>query len=79
MVQEDNLIQEVIQNLKDAGCAQDEIERFLEELRKGDKEKQLCLLESHRDCLLSKVHTQERRIDCLDYLVYQIRQGKISL
>lgn len=78
-MQEDNLIQAVTQNLKDAGCEQRDIERFLEELKHGDRDKQLRLLESHRSCLLGKVHTEERRIDCLDYLVYQIRQGKIQL
>lgn len=76
---EETVIQAVARNLKDAGCKQKEIERFLDELRRGDKDKQLRLLESHRERLLSKVHTEERRIDCLDYLAYQIRQGKLRL
>lgn len=29
-------------------------------------------LENHRRYLLNKVHEEEKQIDCLDYLVYQI-------
>lgn len=36
----------------------------------------LKLLEQHRSCLLSTVHEREKQIDCLDYLVYQIKQNK---
>lgn len=33
----------------------------------------ICL-EKQRNVLLNKVHKEEKRIDCLDYLVYQIRR-----
>ena len=39
--------------------------------------KQLELLEHQREYLLGRVHTDERRISCLDYLIYQIR-GKAT-
>ena len=35
---------------------------------------QLQLLAQHRKCLLEKVHREERRIQCLDYLVYQMEK-----
>ena len=28
----------------------------------------------HRKCLLEKVHREEQRIQCLDYLVYQMEK-----
>lgn len=31
-------------------------------------------LAQHRKCLLEKVHREERRIQCLDYLVYQMEK-----
>jgi hypothetical protein len=65
----------VIQNLKDAGCETEMIQDFLGWFDKGQQEKQLELLEHQRKYLLGRVHTDERRISCLDYLVYQI-QGK---
>lgn len=67
----------VIQNLEDAGCETEMIRDFLEWFDKGQQAKQLELLEHQREYLLSRVHMDERRISCLDYLVYQI-QGKAT-
>lgn len=63
-----------VQNLKDAGCDQDAIEEFLIYFDKNQKEKQLALLERHRKLLLNIVHMEEKKICCLDYLVYQIKK-----
>ena len=65
----------VIQNLEDAGCETGMIQDFLGWFDKGQQAKQLELLEHQREYLLGRVHTDERRISCLDYLIYQI-QGK---
>ncbi len=62
----------VIQNLKDAGCAQDIIECCITCMEQGKKNELLKRLEEHRKGLLNKVHEEEKHIDCLDYLVYQI-------
>lgn len=62
----------VIQNLKDAGCSPDTIECCMSSLDCGKKAELLKQLEDHRETLLHKVHEEEKRIDCLDYLVYQI-------
>ena len=62
----------VIQNLRDAGCSQDMIECCMTSLDCGKKTELLKQLEDHRENLLRKVHEEEKRIDCLDYLVYQI-------
>ena len=51
------------------------IQDFLGWFDKGQQAKQLELLEHQREYLLGRVHTDERRISCLDYLIYQI-QGK---
>ena len=64
--------QAVIQNLKDAGCCRETVERFLALGDAGDVQGQLQLLAQHRKCLLEKVHREERRIQCLDYLVYRL-------
>ena len=39
-----------------------------------DIDRQIALLELHRDDLLDNVHSEERKISCLDYLLYQIRK-----
>ncbi len=62
----------VIQNLRDAGCSPDTIQCCMASLDCGEKTELLKRLENHRERLLHKVHEEEKRIDCLDYLVYQI-------
>ena len=62
----------VIQNLKDAGCASDIIEHCIVCMEQGEKNELLKQLEEHRIGLLNKVHEEQKHIDCLDYLVYQI-------
>ncbi len=80
----------VIQNLKDAGCTQDIIEYCIACMEQGEKKELLKRLEEHRKSLLRKVHQakllsgkefclEEKQIDCLDYLVYQIRRCERKL
>ncbi|MCH1983467.1 hypothetical protein MCG98_12920 [Ruminococcus sp. OA3] len=66
--------EELVQNLRDAGCGMETIQDFLLYLDENQKEKQLELLEKHRRRLLSNVHREEKKIYCLDYLVYQIKK-----
>ncbi|MDE6208269.1 MAG: hypothetical protein K2M73_01180 [Lachnospiraceae bacterium] len=64
----------VIQNLEDAGCTGDIIECCITCMEQGKKNELLKRLEEHRTGLLNKVHEEEKHIDCLDYLVYQIKR-----
>lgn len=65
---------DVLQNLKDAGCDRKTIEAFIrlgeEKCRCG----QIRLLEGHRRELLDAVHREQKRIDCLDYLLYEMKK-----
>ena len=62
------------ENLKDAGCDPDMIRRC-EVLAQSEKQGELMrVLSLHRRSLLDAVHENERRIDCLDYLVYQFEK-----
>lgn len=64
----------IVQNLKDAGCNPQMIEHFLLYYDKNQKEKQLALLAVQRQDLLNRVHIEEKKISCLDYLIYQIKK-----
>lgn len=66
----------VIQNLQDAGCTQKMVQRIMTQLEEDDFEELSKLLEQHRSCLLNLIHDKEKQIDCLDYLVYQIKRNK---
>lgn len=68
--------QSIIQNLKDAGCDSKTIEQFLAYREGGEVKKQQKLLFEHRRRLLSHVHKEEKKIDCLDYLAYQLRKDE---
>jgi hypothetical protein len=64
-----------IQNMKDAGCSEDTINRFLLCYQAGDVKGELKVLSNHRQVLLDEVHKGQKEIDCLDYLVYQIEKS----
>lgn len=64
----------IVQNLKDAGCASQMIDDFMLYFDKNQKEKQLALLAVQRQDLLNRVHIEEKKISCLDYLIYQIKK-----
>ena len=66
----------VVQNLKDAGCTDEMIEKFMSLQNSKSEEQQLRLLAAHRKYLLERLHRVERRIDCLDYLIYQMENKK---
>lgn len=67
----------LIQNLKDAGCSEKAIQSFLDCLESDHVEDGLKLLSEHRDKLLCYIHRSEKKMDCLDYLVYQLKRGKL--
>ena len=62
----------IIQNLKDAGCDIKTIQKFMSDLQKGDEKSSLKCLDTHRKKLLDSLHKEQKCIDCLDYLVYQM-------
>ena len=64
----------IVLNMKDAGCSEDTIQRFLLCYQADDIKGELKVLSNHRRALLDEVHKAQKEIDCLDYLVYQIEK-----
>lgn len=64
----------LLRNLKDAGCDDATIQTYLELQREGRQQEQYKLLRSHRASLLDRVHVSQRMVDCLDYLVYEMKK-----
>lgn len=62
------------QNLKDAGCSDEFIDSFARIASDENIKKQLDLLSKHRVSLLGSVHAYQKKIDCLDYLIYKIKK-----
>lgn len=69
--------QVVIQNLKDAGCDDGLIEKFFQLMDEERKIDCLSLLSRHRRILLDCCHAEQLKIDCLDYLIYQMKKDNI--
>lgn len=64
----------LLRNLKDGGCGPRQIERFFALQKEGRLREQLQLLFHQRACLLKRLHTAQRRVDSLDYLIFTMKQ-----
>lgn len=64
------------QNLRDAGCDEACICEFIEDMRQNREAEGMKILRRHRGRLLDAVHREQKRIDCLDYLIYQMQKAK---
>ncbi|MGN0256457.1 MAG: hypothetical protein ACI4D6_10820 [Chordicoccus sp.] len=67
---------EIRENLSDAGCSEKETESILkcigaDNMREAEKQISLC-----RKRELQKVHESQKRIDRLDYLVWEMNKGR---
>lgn len=68
-------------NLADAGCDDETVRGFCaigqkdccEPLR---RQEQIRLLRKHRKALLAQLHECQAKIDCLDYLLYRLREDR---
>lgn len=67
-------MEDIRENLSDAGCDAELTERFLSLVDQGQEKEALALLSRHRKCLLEHCHVAEKKIDCLDYLIHQMEK-----
>ena len=71
----------VLQNLLDAGCGEELVARY-RELAESELPKCACarkqaeLLCAYRRELLERLHEDQRRLECLDYLLFKLREDK---
>ena len=66
----------LLRNLKkDAGCSEADIERYLKLRAEGKELEQSRFLSAHRVKLLEQIHESQEKLDCLDYLIYNMIRG----
>ncbi|MEX3726014.1 hypothetical protein [Bilophila wadsworthia] len=65
----------LIQNLHDAGCSQQIIEQFMQSRKEGNIFCQMHILVKQRNLLLEDLHKDQNKLDCLDYLLFQLKKG----
>lgn len=62
------------QNLLDAGCNEKNIEECMGYARKQEWNSLLPVLTRHKSMLLDTVHSNQEKIECLDFLIYTINK-----
>lgn len=62
------------QNLIDAGCDASLTKRIFALLTEGRSQEGIALLAQHRREILDCCHREQKKIDCLDYLVYNLKK-----
>lgn len=76
MAESSNKEEIIYQNLIDAGCNEELAKLCMALVKEGKREDVLHFLSSHKDKLLDTVHINQKRIDCLDFLIYKIEKKK---
>ena len=64
------------QNLVDAGCGPEVVNRCMELARRKETAELMRALSLHRQLPLDTFHQSEKQIDCLDYLIYRLKKQK---
>ena len=64
----------IYQNLQDAGSDEAITQKCMEFVRAGNMGDMLPILINHRKRLLTIVRSGQKKIDCLDYLIYKIQK-----
>ena len=64
---------DMAENLRDAGCCDAFIRDFLAQWNGRHPEAGITLLRRQRRDLLEELHEDERKLECLDYLIHRLR------
>lgn len=60
------------ENLQDAGCDRVLAEQIMALQAQGRRGEGVVLLTQHRAAVLERCHKEQKKLDCLDYLIYQM-------
>ncbi len=63
----------IIENLSDAGCCTEMINDVIFLLETEQTEQGIRRLRQYRSTLMNEIHEQQRKVDCLDYMLYQLK------
>ena len=77
MAEANDTIEIIYQNLRDAGCDEQTTEKCMTFVQNGEYPKMLPILSRFRVNLLESIHSGQKQIDCLDYLIYKIKKNNI--
>lgn len=64
----------IIMNMRDFGCDDNTIKRFLDCFEQHDKAGQKKILKECRDRIMDDLHQNQKKVDLLDYMSYQLKK-----
>lgn len=70
-----NEAQRFYENLKDIGFGEEMISRCVLLQKEGRDRELLFILQDSRRNLLNGIHTEQKKLDCLDYLVNRLNKA----
>lgn len=70
----DSRIFRIKRNLTDAGFNELQIKKFFEFEKENDRISQHRMLKEQKISLLKELHENQYKIDCLDHMIYKIKQ-----
>ena len=73
MFENNQIIEEVKQNMKDAGYTKEEIDAFIPIWQSGNKPESMRLLSKQRKVLLQSIHKKQAELECLEGLLTTVR------
>ena len=69
---------DILQNLKDAGCDSKIADNIISLIKADEKAPALNMLAKHRRQLITSLKEYQKKIDCLDFLVFNLKQNNKS-
>lgn len=78
MTERKGKMERIYRNLMDAGCDARTVDRCMELAGEERDLEMLPVLARHREALLDAVHMGQKRIDCLDFLIYRIKKQAVQ-
>lgn len=64
-------LENILTNLSDAGCGDEEVKKARQLYEAGDKEALIRYFRKCRCSRMEELHESQRKVDCLDFLIRQ--------
>lgn len=74
MAEANDLYESLYQNLIDSGCDTQTTERCMLYMKEGKVSDMLPILIWHKAALPASLHTGQKQIDCLDFLICKLKK-----
>lgn len=71
-------IEQIQTNLEDIDCTEEQIQQFLTYLQQKDMKRMNIFLKTYRYHLLDIIHSEQKKLDYLDYLAYSLKKEGLN-